>query len=131
MSALGALAGAVAGQGWKIASTVLASLLLAVGAAGGAAWWMVDRAREQAVVDLRAEQKLVAELRLGIGTQNAAIAVLGQEKLAAEARGAAARAQASADGKRYGDALQQLAGARVTTCADAMPYVNKLLEEVR
>ncbi|KQW97148.1 hypothetical protein ASC94_10175 [Massilia sp. Root418] len=131
MSALNALAGAVAGQGWKIASTVLASLLLAVGAAGGAAWWMVDRAREQAVVDLRAEQKLVAELRLGIGTQNAAIAVLGQEKLAAEARGAAARVQAAADGRRYDAALQQLAGARVTTCADAMPFVNKLLEDVR
>ncbi|KQW96988.1 hypothetical protein ASC94_09275 [Massilia sp. Root418] len=131
MSGLGALASTAAGQGWKIASAVLASLLLAVGAGGGAAWWMADRAREQAVVDLRAEQKLVAELRQGIGTQNAAIAVLGEQKLAAEARGAAARAQAAADGERYGEALQQLNRVRVTTCADAMPYVNKLLEDMQ
>lgn len=131
MSALGALAGAAAGQGWKIASAALASLLLTVAGAGGAAWWMADRAREQAVVDLKAEQKVSADLRVGIGTQNAAIAVLGTEKRAAEARGAVAQAQAAVAGKRYEAALQQLAGARVTTCADAMPFVNKLLEDVR
>lgn len=131
MIGLGALAGAAAGQGWKIASAVLASLLLAVAGAGVAAWWMADRAREHAVVDLKAEQKVSAELRLAIGTQNAAIAVLGDQKLAADARGAAAQAQAAADGKRYYAALQQMSGARVTTCADAMPFVNKLLEDVR
>jgi hypothetical protein len=131
MSGLGVLAGAAAGQAWKIASAVLGGLLLAAVCAGGAAWWMADRAREQAVVDLRAERKLVADLRLGIGTQNAAIAVLGEQKLAAEAQGAAARAQAAAEGRRYDAALQQLAGTRVATCAEAMPFVNKLLEDVR
>ncbi|MGV7210513.1 hypothetical protein ACLB1G_21980 [Oxalobacteraceae bacterium A2-2] len=49
----------------------------------------------------------------------------------ARARGQAAQVQAQAAGRRYDAALAQLAGARATSCADAMPAVNQLLEQVR
>lgn len=131
MSTFGALAGAAAGQGWKITSAVLASLLLAVGGAGGAAWWLSDRALGQARGELAAVQERAADYQAAIREQNRATEVLAKAKLAAEARGLAAQQQADVASKRYDSALQQLAGARVATCADAMPFVNKLLEDVR
>lgn len=131
MSAFGALAGAAAGQGWKIASAVLASLLLAVAGAGGAAWWLTDRALARAKGELAAVQERAADYQAAIREQNRATEVLARDTAAVQARGQAAQQQAAAASKRYDAALQQLAGARVTTCADAMPFVNKLLEDVR
>lgn len=133
MSALGNLAGAAVSGIWKLAALALAGLLLAVTAGAGAALWFSDRALDKAQSELKAEQGRGNDLRVGIGTQNAAIAVLGEQRAAAEVRGTAARAQAAAEGRRYDAALQQMAGtgARVTTCDEAMPFVNKLLEDVR
>ncbi|TFW15979.1 hypothetical protein [Duganella callida] len=123
--------GALAGQLWKVATLVLAFLLLVVGAGAGTGWWLASTARDKALTDLKAEQGVNAELRAGITTQNTAI--LAQAKLAreAEARGDAARQAAAVSGRRFDQALQQLAGAQATGCADAMPYVNQLLEKVR
>lgn len=92
---------------------------------------MAVAARDRAVQDLEKERQVSAELRIGIGTQNAAIGVLGQQKLEAEERGRIAQAAAVAAGWRYDAALQRLDGASVTSCADAMPFVNKLLEDLR
>lgn len=131
MSALNALAGAAAGQGWKITSAVLASLLLAVAGTGGAAWWLSDRALTKAEAEVSVQRSRAADYQAAIREQNRATEVLARETAAAKARGLAAQQQAAVIGKRYDAALQQLAGARVTTCADAMPYVNKLLEDVR
>ncbi|NYE62179.1 hypothetical protein FHW58_003394 [Duganella sp. 1224] len=135
MSALGDVAtgagGALAGQLWKVATLVLLAVLLAGGGAGGALWWTAAAARDQALADLRAEQGINAQLRAGVDAQNTAI--LAQATLAreAEARGQAAMQAAAANGRRYDQALQQIAGARATSCTDAMPYVNQLLEKVR
>lgn len=128
MSALGNLAG---GQAWKIATVALAAVLLAGGGAGGGLWWAAAAARDQALEDLKAEQGVNAQLRAGVDAQNAAI--LEQARLAreAETRGQAALALAAVTGKRFEVALQHLSGARPTSCAEAMPYVNKLLEDVR
>lgn len=125
------IAGAATGQIWKIACAVLAILLLAVGIGAGTGWWLAASARDQARADLVKERDDNAQLRAGIDDQNTAIAMLGQQKLDADARGRAAQAQATADGKRFDVALQRMDTARVTTCMDAMPYVNKLLEDVR
>jgi hypothetical protein len=131
VSALGTLVGTATGQAWKVATAVLAGLLLVVGVAGGTALWLQDRALTQAHAELKAEQGVSAELRTGIGAQNAAIGKLGQEKLEADARGTAARAQAAEQGKHYDNALQQIAAARGTSCEDVMPAVNQLWEAVR
>ncbi|WP_343728531.1 hypothetical protein [Duganella sp.] len=135
MSALGDLAvgvgGALAGQLWKVSTLVLAAVLLAGGGAGGALWWSAATARDQALADLKKEQGVNAQLRAGVDAQNTAILTQAQLAREAEARGLAAQQAAAANGRRYDQALQQIAGARATSCADAMPYVNQLLEKVR
>ena len=135
MSTLGELAGAaggaVTGGLWKVATIVLAVLLLAGGGAGGALWWSAAAARDDALAKLEAERGVSAELRAGVVAQNAAI--LAQATLAreAEARGLAAQQLAAANGRRFDGALQQLAGARATTCDEAMPAVDQLLKDLK
>ncbi|SDG85004.1 MULTISPECIES: hypothetical protein [unclassified Duganella] len=132
MSALGAATGGVlGGQLWKVSTFALLGLLLAGGGASGALWWSAAAARDKALDDLTAAQAITAELRAGVDVQNRAITQWYEQAKAAEARGTAARQAAEANGLRYDQALQQLAGARATTCDEAMPYVNKMLEGVR
>jgi hypothetical protein len=135
VSALGDVAagaaGAVGGQLWKVAALVLLASVLAGGGAGGALLWSASAARDQALADLKKEQGVTAELRAGVVAQNTAILAQADRAREAEARGRAAQEAAAANGRRYDQALQQIAGARATSCADAMPYVNQLLEKVR
>lgn len=123
--------GALVSQMWKLAALVLACLLLVVGTGGGVAWWLASAARDQALADLRKEQGVNAQLRAGVDTQNTAIRQWHEAAKTAEARGAVAMKVAEANGRRYDQALQQMAGARATTCEEAMPYVNRMLESVR
>ncbi|SEN31174.1 hypothetical protein SAMN05428959_1011127 [Duganella sp. CF517] len=122
--------GAVAGGIWKVAAIALGGLLVVGGGAGGTALSLASSARDTAVVELKAEQRIVAALRAGVDLQNTRIVELGKEKLAAEARGAAARQIAAAKGRRY-DAALAAAGARAATCDEAMPAVNQLLKDVK
>jgi cytoskeletal protein RodZ len=135
MSALGDMAagasGLLAGQAWKLAALVLLIVLLAGGGAGGALWWSAATARDHALVDLKAAQGENAQLRAGVDDQNRAIQTWYRASEDAEARGQAAQQEAVVNGRRYDAALTALAGANATTCADAMPYVNQLLEKVR
>jgi hypothetical protein len=131
MSALGTLVGTATGQAWKVATAVLAGLLLAVGVAGGTALWLKDRALAQAQGDLKAANARADDYQGAIREQNRATEALAKAKIEADARGAAARAQATEQGKHYDNALQQIAAARGTTCGDAMPAVNQLWESVR
>lgn len=125
---LGGIAGGVL---WKAATIVLLIVMLASGAAGGALWWSAASARDKALADLKTEQGVTTQLRAGVNAQNSAIQAQATLAREAEARGLAAQQQAAVAGRRFDGALQQLAGARATTCADAMPAVNKLLEQVR
>lgn len=135
MSALGDVAagagGVLAGQAWKVATLVLLAITLAGGGAGGALWWSAAAARDKAFVDLRAVQGENAQLRAGVDNQNRTIQTWYRASEDAKARGQAAQQQAAINGQRFDAALQQMAGAKATTCADAMPYVNQLLEKVR
>lgn len=135
MSALGDVAagagGALAGQLWKVATLVLLAVMLVCGGAGGALWWTAAAARDQALADLKKEQGINAQLRAGVDVQNTAILAQADRAREAEARGRAAQEAAVANGRRYDQALQLAIGAKATSCADAMPYVNQLLEKVR
>lgn len=131
MSALGAVVAGSVSRLWQVSAVILAGLVLAVGSCLGTGWWLAAAARDRAVEALEKERQVSAELRIGIGTQNAAIGVLGQQKLEAEERGRNAQAAAAATGRRYDAALQRLDGARATSCSDAMPFVDRLLEDVR
>ncbi|MYM34950.1 hypothetical protein GTP38_11440 [Duganella sp. FT94W] len=135
MSALGDVAagagGALGGQIWKITTLVLLTILLAGGGAGGALWWSAAAVRDKALADLKAEQGVTAQLRAGVDDQNRTIQMWYRASEDAAARGRTAMQQAEANGRRYDQALQYLAGARATTCDEAMPFVNKMLEGVR
>ncbi len=135
MSALGKMAagagGMLAGQVWKVCTLVLLAILLAGGGAGGALWWSATAARDKALTDLAAEKGINAQLRAGVDDQNRAIQTWYRASEDAKARGQVAQQQAAINGQRFDAALQQLAGAKATTCADAMPFVNQLLDTVR
>ncbi|NHZ93223.1 hypothetical protein F2P45_30055 [Massilia sp. CCM 8733] len=131
MSALGTLAAGVTGGIWKVIAVILLAALLVVGAWTGGSWFLAARDRDAARVELAAERSANAELRAGIQLQNDAVEAAGNAKLLAEARGQAAQQQAAAAGRRFDAALAKVAGARATTCDEAMPAVNVILESVR
>ena len=131
MSALGTLAGAGVSGIWKVVTIVLAGVLLVVSSSTGTGWWLAAGDRDAARAALVREQGVSAALRTSIGEQNSAIDGMAKATLAAQERGAAAQAAAAAKGKKYDAALAQIAGARATTCDEAMPAVRLLLEGVR
>ncbi|TNC78250.1 hypothetical protein FHI69_02850 [Janthinobacterium lividum] len=131
MSALGTLAsGAVSGI-WKAAAIALSAALLVVVSSTGTGWWLAAGDRDAARAALAKEQGASTALRASIDEQNRAVEGMAAATLSAQGRGAAAQSAAAAKGKKYGAALAQIAGARATTCDEAMPAVRLLLEGVR
>lgn len=131
MSALGALAGVAVSGIWRVIAIVLAAVLLVVASAAGTGWWLAAGDRDQALVDLKAEQGVSAALRASIAEQNLAVDGMARATMAAQQRGEAARTAAATAGRKYIVAQAQLAGVRATTCDEAMPAVRLLLENVR
>lgn len=131
MSAIAALAGAAVSGIWKVVAIVMAAVLLVVTGAAGTGWWLAAGDRDQALVDLKAEQGVSAGLRASIAEQNLAVDGMARATLTAQQRGEAAQAAAAAAGRKYQAAQVQLAGVRATTCDEAMPAVRLLLENVR
>ena len=127
MRALGALADAAVSGIWKVAAIVL----LLVACSTGTGWWLAAGDRDTARAALVQEQGVSAQLRGSITEQNRAIDGMAKATLAAQERGAAAQAAAATKGRKYDAALAQIAGARATTCDEAMPAVRLLLEGVR
>lgn len=116
---------------WKplAIGTTAALLLIVAGTSGG--WWLAAGARDAARVELAAEKALSAQYRDSIAEQNRAVDALAEQKAGAEARGDAARQLAAANGKRLDLALQRTAGTVATTCSEAMPTVDAVLEAIR
>ena len=131
MGAMQLAGGAVVAGIWKIAAVALAVLLLVVITGAGTGWWLATAARDKALASLVAEQGASAALRASIGVQNEAVQSMHRATVEADARGRAAQALAAANGRRFDGALAKLAGARATTCDEAMPYVNQLLKDVK
>lgn len=131
MTALTAAGGAVVAGIWKLIAITLAVLLLVVATGAGTGWWLATAARDRALASLVVEQGASASLRASISVQNQAVESMQRATAQAQARGAAARAVAASTGRRLDAAQAKLAGARATTCEEAMPYVNQLLESVR
>ena len=109
----------------------IAGVLLVALMATGGGWWAAARARDRAQVKLGAERLRTAELGAAIREQNRAVDALAVAKRDADARGLAAQQAAAVAGRRYDGALTRIAGVKATTCADAMPAVNLLLEGIR
>lgn len=131
MSALGSLAAGAVGSIWKMAAIILAAALLVVASSTGTGWRLAAGDRDTARAALAKEQGVSTALRTSISEQNRAIDGMAKATLAAQERGAAAQAAAASKGKKYDAALAQIAGARATTCDEAMPAVRLLLEGVR
>lgn len=73
MDALQLAGGAVVAGIWKVATVVLAVLLLVVITGAGTGWWLAAAARDQALDNLKAEQHTAAQLRASIALQNSAM----------------------------------------------------------
>ena len=131
MRGVSALAGAAVSGIWKAAAIMLAAVLLVVASATGAGWWAAAGDRDQARAALAVEQGVSAGLRASIAEQNLAVDGMARAALLAQQRGEAAQAAAAAAGRKYVSAQAQLAGARATTCDEAMPAVRAMLENVR
>lgn len=131
MSALGTLAASVTGGIWKVIAVILLAALLVAGAWLGGGWFLAARDRDAARADLVVERTANTDLRTAIREQNRAIDAAGNAKLVAEARGKAAQQHAAAAGRRFDAALAKVAGARATTCDEAMPTVDLILEATR
>lgn len=116
---------------WRVAAIVLAALLLIVASVTGTGWWLTAGARDQALLDLKAEQGVSAGLLNSLAEQNSAIDGMGRATLAAQQRGEDARALAAVRGRKLDTALEQINGVRGTTCDEAMPAVRAMLEAVR
>ncbi|MCE3605811.1 hypothetical protein LXA47_19700 [Massilia sp. P8910] len=125
---MGTLVAGVTGGIWKIVAVILLAALLVVGAWTGGGWFLAARDRDTARADLVAERSANAELRGAIQAQNSAVEAAGAAKLVAEARGQAAQQQAIAAARRFDVVLAKVAGVHATTCDEAMPAVNLILE---
>ena len=131
MSAITALAGAAVRGTWNAVTIVLAAVLLVATGATGTGWWLAAGDRHLALAALTKEKGVSAALRSSIGEQNRAVEGMARETALAQQRGEAAQAAAAVAGKKYQAAQAQLAGARATTCDEAMPAVRRMLEDVR
>ncbi|MET3134602.1 hypothetical protein AAKU55_004902 [Oxalobacteraceae bacterium GrIS 1.11] len=109
----------------------IALLLALVMVSGGIDWRLACRERDQARIDLKAEQAVSAALRVSIGEQTRATEALGKAKDEADARGLLAQRLAAANARRFDGALASIKDARATTCAEAMPFVNQVLEAIQ
>jgi hypothetical protein len=127
MSVLTSIASAAVSGFWKVGAIV--ALALAVGAGGG--WALAAHDRDANLALFAAERQANDALRASLREQNRAVDALADQKRLADERRAAAEHLAAANGRRFDRALEQAAGARATTCGDAMPTVNKILEAVR
>jgi hypothetical protein len=116
---------------WKPLAAILAIALLLVGAGTGFGWWLAARDRDAARVELVAERQVSAQYQVAIREQNRATEVLAVQKAAADTRGAQAQQVAAANGRRLDAAMAGISTARATTCAEAMPAVNAILEAIK
>ena len=131
MTILTTAAGAVVSGLWKLAAIALAVVSLALCAYLGHGWYMAAHDRDQAIVERDEQKALADQYQTAIREQNTATEALGKAKEAADARGRAAQQLAAANGRRFDSALDRIKDARATTCDEAMPAVNEILEAIK
>ena len=131
MNILTATAAATVGGIWKIGAIVLAVVSLALCAYLGHGWYMAAHDRDQAIAERDEQKALAAEYQGAIREQNRAVEALAEQKRGAEQRGKVALDLAVANGRRYDDAVSRNRAATATTCDEAMPVVNDILEAIR
>ena len=116
---------------WKPVAAGLLLALVVVGGVTGWNWYLAARDLDTARVELATERQASEQLRTSIREQNRAVDALAAAKAAADLRGIQAQQIAAANGKRFDLALRQAQGAKATTCIEAMPAVNQILEAIR
>ncbi|NML61846.1 hypothetical protein HHL21_12320 [Massilia sp. RP-1-19] len=131
MNILTTATSALGGGIWKIGASALAILSLAACAYLGHGWYMAADDRDEAIVERDAQKALADGYQTAIREQNRATEALATQKASAEQRGKAAMDLAAANGRRFDDVLARTKGAKATTCAEAMPVVNDILEAIK
>jgi hypothetical protein len=86
VSALQLAGGAIVGGIWKVATVVLAVLLLVVITGAGMGWWLAAAARDQALVNLKTEQGDNLQLRLSVRLQNSVVEQMAKSTALADDR---------------------------------------------
>lgn len=92
---------------------------------------MAAHDRDQANVERNEQKALADEYQTRLREQNRAVEALGTQKTQAEQRGKVALDLAVANGRRYDDAVARNRAATATTCDEAMPVVNDILESIK
>lgn len=131
MSIVSTLGTAAVSGLWKVGAIAALASGAAASAYTGYEWHMATHDRDAALAQFDAERQTSDALRASLREQNRAVDALAAAKRLADERRAAAEQLAAANGRRLDRALEQGAGAKATTCAEAMPTVNKILEAVR
>lgn len=131
MSILSDATSVAVGGIWKVAAIGLLAGMVTSSAYLGYQWHMAAHDRDSARADLATEVAANVDLRTSIREQNRAVEAMGAAKEVADARGQAAQQLAAANGRRFDGALEQIKSAKATTCAEAMPAVNAILEAIR
>lgn len=131
MSLLSTVTSAAVSGIWKVAAIGILVASAASSAYLGYNWHMAARERDEARVELTAERAISTQYQLAIREQNRAVEALAKQKSEAEARGQAAQQIAAANGRRFDGALQRIKDAKATTCDEAMPAVNAILEAIK
>ncbi len=131
MSILSTVGSAAVSGFWKAGA--IAALAAGVASSGylGLQWYTAAHDRDAARAERDDAGESVTALTSSIREQNRAVDALATAKRQADERRAAAEQLAAANGRRLDRALEQGVGVKATTCADAMPTVNKILETVR
>lgn len=131
MSVLSTVGAAAVSGFWKVGA--IAVLAAGVASSGylGLQWYTAAHDRDSVRTELDDARESVAALTASIREQNRAVDTLAAQKTLADERRAAAEQLAAANGRRLDRALEQGAGVKATTCAEAMPTVSKILEVVR
>lgn len=121
----------ITGELWKVAAIALLITLVGAVLGLGGKLWLTDRDLNKAKEELAVANTNVANLRVAIGTQNAAVDALKSDKDKADARADAAWRVAVGVGAKADKIMKNIEGIKATTCQEAMPVVNQVLDGLK
>jgi hypothetical protein len=121
----------ITGELWKAVAIALLIALVGTVLGLGGKLWLTDRDLNKAKEELAVANTNVVNLRTSISIQNAAVDTLKADKDKADARADAAWRVAAGKSVQMDKILKNIQDIKATTCQEAMPVVNQVLEGLK